>query len=133
MKEVEPDIIKAREALGLATHYLERAEGNLKIGYSDVSLICAYNAMLHSARALLFRDGIKERSHACVGIYLREKYSDPNKIPEKYVNLFDLTRKARHKTQYGGRIEVPENEAADAIREAREFHSLVVKIIGEQK
>ena len=132
MKNIEPDIAKARESLALASHFLGRAEGNLKIGYNDVALLCAYNAMLHSARALMFRDGVKERSHVCVGAYLKEKYSDPNKIPEKFVNIFDLTRMARHKTQYGGRVEVPESEAMDAIREAMEFHSLVEKII-EQK
>jgi len=30
--------------------------------------------MLHSPRALLFRDGVKERGHLCVVVYLKEKY-----------------------------------------------------------
>ena len=30
LKYIEPDIIKAKEALVLANHYLERAEGNIE-------------------------------------------------------------------------------------------------------
>ena len=60
---------------------------------------------------------------------MKEKYSVLGKIPEKYVSIFDLTRRARHKTQYGGRIEMPENEAEDAIHDALEFHSFIEKII----
>jgi uncharacterized protein (UPF0332 family) len=37
--------------------------------------------MFHVARAVLFKDGIEERSHACVPVYLKGNY-DSNKEGE---------------------------------------------------
>ena len=111
----------------LAKHGIERAEGNFKIGYFDVAFTLAYQAMLHAARALLFRDGVKERSHACVVVYLKEKYRrNPRLI--KYFNLLDSYRISRHEIVYRG-SHVSREEASSAIEYAKGFLGIVGNIL----
>ena len=129
LKKISPDNAKARESLVLSAHYIERAEGNLKMDYPDVSLICGYNAMLHAARALLFKDGIKERSHICIILYLKEEYVKRALLPEKCIQVLDFSRMARHKTQYGGHVDVPYEEAAETIEDAKELLAIVTDMI----
>ncbi len=53
---------------------LEEAEKALRAGIPDATVILAYTSMFHAARAVLFRDGIVERSHVCLIEYLKETY-----------------------------------------------------------
>jgi uncharacterized protein (UPF0332 family) len=133
LKKEQPDTNKAVESINIAKHFLERANGNYEIEYYDVALICAYNSMLHSARAILFKDGVKERSHLCIIFYLREHYGKNGLIPENIINILDMTRKSRHKTQYGGGIGVTDFEASTAIRDATNFLSIAEKIVSLHK
>jgi len=116
-----------RSTLQLARHNIERAKGNFNMEYFDVAFTLAYQAMLHSARALLFRDGIKERSHACVVLYLKEKYG---KNPEliKHLNLLDSYRISRHEIVYRGG-HVSKEEASIAINDAEGLLSIVRAIL----
>ncbi len=67
-----------------------------------MATIALYNAFFHTARALLFRDGIKERSHFCVARYIEEKYvvkgllnghSVPLVYYKKYFSTYRLINK----------------------------------------
>jgi len=53
--------------------------------------------MFHAARAILFRDGVKERSHECIPIYLNERYPELERI----ANTLDSHRRFRHNAIYG--------------------------------
>lgn len=115
----------------LAKHSIERAEGNFNMEYFDVAFTLAYQAMLHAARALLFRDGVKERSHACVVVYLKEKYRRNSRLI-KYFNLLDSYRISRHEIVYkGGNI--PREEASSAIEDAKDFLNTVENILEPQR
>jgi len=99
--------------------------------YFDVAFTLAYQAMLHAARALLFRDGIKERSHACVVVYLKEKYRRNSRLI-KYFNLLDSYRISRHEIVYrGGNIQ--REEASSAIEDAKDFLNTVENILEPQR
>ena len=63
LKKTKIDKDKIKGSVGLAERFLERAKGNFRMKYFDISFILAYNSMFHSARALLFSLGVKERSH----------------------------------------------------------------------
>jgi uncharacterized protein (UPF0332 family) len=120
-----------RGTLNLAKHCVERATGIFKIGYFDVSLSLAYQSMLHAARAITFKDGIKERSHLCVILYLKERYrQDPTML--KHLNLLDSYRISRHEIVYRGG-EVSEKECLRAIEDAREFLNLSHDILGVKR
>ena len=57
-----------------AKEYLEKARKNYEIDIHDITVVAAYTAMFHAARSLLFINGIKERSHVCIVLYLKSKY-----------------------------------------------------------
>ena len=114
--------------VNLAEHHIERASGNLKIEYFDVAFTLAYQAMLHTARALVFKDNTKERSHVCVVLYLKEKYRE-NPSVIKYLNILDSHRISRHEVVYRGGY-VSREEASDAIKDAKGFLKLAGEILG---
>lgn len=116
---------KAEKSLENAEKYLQKARSNLKIGNYDVVVICSYTSMFHSSRAILFKDGIKERSHLCIVIYLRETYPQLRKL----VNTVDFYRRRRHLVIYGLDTLTNEEEAKESIVNAREFLEKVKKMI----
>lgn len=114
--------------VNLARHCLERASGNFEIKYYDVTFTLAYQAMLHTARALVFKDNIKERSHVCVVLYLKEKYRE-NPSVVKYLNILDSYRISRNEVVYRGGY-VSREEASGAIEDAKDFLKLAGEILG---
>lgn len=123
LKRVNAGREQVLACISLADHYVERASGNLKIGYFDVAFLMAYNSMFQAARALLFNDGVKERSHYCVAVYLREKLGRDASLA-CFVELLDTYRQNRHLTQYEGEF-VSREEAENAVKHARLFLSAV--------
>lgn len=110
-------------SIELAKRFLERARGNLKIKYFDVAFSLAYNSMFHSARALLFSLGIKERSHAAMIGYLKEEFRD-NKEILNFLETLDSYRIARHGIQYRGEF-CSELDSEEAIKDAKSFVMIV--------
>ncbi len=108
-----------KSTIGLAEHLIGRAEGNFDMEYFDVAFTLAYQAMLHTARALLFMDGIKERSHVYVVAYLKEKYGKDPRL-SKHINLLDSYRIGRHEIMYRGG-EVSKDEASISLQDAKDF------------
>jgi uncharacterized protein (UPF0332 family) len=126
-----PDGGKAEKSVNLAVRKIEKAEEEFSAGIYDNALVSAYTAMFHSARALLFRDGFKERNHYALYEYIREAYR--GKIETKYVNELNILRTIRHKVIYGDEDvnakEVQEAEARDAIDMAAAFVESVKKML----
>jgi len=74
LKTISPDTENADRSIKLSMENIEDAVENLIIHRYRVVVILSYTAMFHAARAILFRDGIKERSHECIPVYIVEKY-----------------------------------------------------------
>ena len=74
LKKETPSKDKAKKSLHLAEEALNKAKDNNRMGHYDVALVLCYTSMFRAARAVLFMDGIKERSHICIIIYLKEMY-----------------------------------------------------------
>lgn len=89
---------RIEQSLLLADKFLRSAEKNLGIGENEVCEIIAYNALFHYARALLFKKGYLERSHACLFLALKKLYPDQNELIEGA----DKIRGERHNLQYSG-------------------------------
>ena len=77
--------------------------------------------MFHSARAILFFDGFREKSHYCIARYLEEKYVKKNLLENKWVELLDHYRELRHDSQYDISFFTSKNEAESALKTAKEF------------
>jgi uncharacterized protein (UPF0332 family) len=110
---------------------LEEATKSLKNDSPNSALLSAYAAMLCIARAVLFKDGYREKSHACVAGYLEAKYS--KEIGSSFICLFDEYREKRHKTMYSGDYYPTMEEARRTVSFAKEFITKIKNILKNQK
>ena len=74
LKKANPSTAKAKASLAIAENNLRDARIHRDNSMYNWALIASYASMFHSGRALLFRDGIKEKSHFCLALYVKEKY-----------------------------------------------------------
>ena len=84
--------------------------------------------MLHAARDLLFRDGIKERSHLCIVSYLQETYPRLKRL----ANQLDTYRRNRHNTLYALDFLISDDEAQQAIEDAEQFYRQIKDVLDEK-
>ncbi len=117
LKKVKPDMANAGRSLKLAESNLEDARVTLSTGRYRVVVVSSYTAMFHAARAVMFRDGIKERSHECVPVYLKAEYPDLKQL----ANVLDSYRRFRHHAIYGLDFTTGKEAAGAAVRDAEEF------------
>jgi uncharacterized protein (UPF0332 family) len=89
LKRTSPDKENSARSLELSLNNIEDAAANFSIHRYRVVAISSYSAMFHAARAILFMDGIKERSHECIPVYLKEKYPEL----ETLANILDSYRR----------------------------------------
>ena len=103
---------------------MERAKGNFKNGYFDVAFLLAYISMFHTARALPFSRGYKERSHYCLILLLKKEFGENEEILT-YLKLVDSYRVSRHSIQYAGGT-CSKIDAEEAIDDAEKFLEIVL-------
>ena len=129
LTKTKPDLPKAKSSVEMAKHKLELAKTEFEHDIFEGAIINAYASMFHSARALLFKDGFKERSHFAVYVFVSEKYS--NKIERKYLSELNSLRLTRHELMYGleKNEEVQESNADTAIKMAEGFLNAVEKLV----
>ena len=99
LSKTDPDLRKAKKSISASERKIQLAKAELKSELYESCFLSAYSAMFHAARAILFKDGFKEKSHYAIYIFLSEKYS--GKIEEKYFNEFNNLRIGRHNLMYG--------------------------------
>ena len=88
---------KAYGSLKKAKILLDESKDSLGSDRLNSAVITAYLSMFSAAKSLLFKNGFREKSHACVSRYLEKKYS--KKIKPEFIELFDRFRSSRHDTQ----------------------------------
>ncbi len=123
LKRIRPDTEAAEREVEKAKEYLVKAKKNEEIKIHDFAVVAAYTSMFHAARAILLRDGIKERSHICIVIYLREKYPELR----HQARILDTYRRFRHTALYALDVTVDKEEAEKSIELAREFIDVMEK------
>ena len=109
---------KALKSMANADRWLKEAKKNFEHDLLSSCLVSSYSAMFHAARALLFRDGFREKSHYCVARYLGEEYVGKGKLPRVVVDLLDRLRNLRHTDLYQLDFFVTKEEAEEAIKSA---------------
>ncbi|MCD6522167.1 MAG: HEPN domain-containing protein [Candidatus Diapherotrites archaeon] len=126
IKRIAPSPRQAEEQLNKARALLEEAKGDVKDNRPNNAIIGGYAAMFDAARAVLFRDGYIEKSHACVARYLEVKYPS---IDSSYIHLLDQYRIRRHKVMYSGDYFPTIKEARNLVEFAEDFIELVEKLL----
>ena len=114
---------QALASITKAKTLLAEARGELEDERFNAAVIVGYLALLNSSRAILFRDGYRERSHACIARYLEAKYRD--KIPKDYIDLLDHFRETRHEVQYEADYFAEAEGAKQIIEFAEKFIELI--------
>lgn len=129
----KPDLEKSFSSIQMSKHKLELAQAEFTHNLFESAIISAYSSMFHASRALLFRDGFKERSHFAVYVFINERYS--RKIEKRYLSELNSLRLQRHELMYGLETssEVQESNADSTIKLAEGFLKAVEKILKENK
>jgi uncharacterized protein (UPF0332 family) len=121
LKKLPPSEDNATRSINKAESWLKEAEKSFQGEAYDSSVLASYLAMFHSARAILFFDGYREKSHACVARYLEEHYVSKKKLEKKWVELLDHHREIRHNDQYDLSFYSSDEEAKEALESAGQF------------
>ena len=121
LKKIEPNIELAKQSIKQAEHFLNEADKLIDIEMKDMALIAIYNCVFHSARAILFKDGIKERSHYCVSKYIEEKYQEKELFTLRQTIILDSLREKRNEIQYSVRKTNITQDLDELYNEAEEF------------
>jgi len=111
----------AGEDIKTAHDWISEAEKNILSKAYRSAIISSYLAMFHSVRAVLARDGVRERSHFCMGRYLEDFYFKKGLLEGKWIELFDYYRELRHADQYGTKFMATEKESGESLSVARDF------------
>ena len=127
---IEPSEKKGEDSLEKAKNWIEEANKNIKISANDSCISSSYMVMFHSARAILFRDGVRDKSHFCIARYL-EKYVENDILEERWVLLLDKIRDVRHMDQYSLHHSADEEEAVSALKSAEDFFKRMKKLFTE--
>jgi len=121
LRRIPPSKDKGAQSIKKAHEWLKEAEESLKAGAHGSAILASYTTMFHSARAILFFDGFREKSHACVARYLEEKYVKTGKLDKKWVELLDHARQVRHDDQYDLSFFSTKEEAEKSLESAKDF------------
>ncbi len=121
LRKIPPSKDKATQSLKKAREWLKEAENSLKGDAFNSSILASYMVMFHAARTILFLDGFREKSHACVARYLEEKYVKTGKLDKKWVELLDHSREIRHNDQYNLSFFSTREDAEKALKSADDF------------
>lgn len=130
LRRMPPSKERARSSVRAADRWLEEADINLKNGAFNSSVLSSYLAMFHSARAVLYMDGYREKSHYCIARFLEEKYVKRGLLEDKWVELLDHQRELRHASQYDTSFLSTEEEAKNTLETAKGFVERMKTIIG---
>jgi len=129
LKDGLPDKEKAIRSVEKAEEKITLASEELNAGFSESAVLTAYTAMFHASRAILFKDGVKERSHYAIYVYLKEKYFD--RIEARFLNELNNLRLERHDIMYG--LEKPKDmlkeEAQSIIATVSDFIGVIEELV----
>ncbi|UCC40798.1 MAG: HEPN domain-containing protein [Candidatus Aminicenantes bacterium] len=129
LRKTVPSKAKARKSLEASLKWLEEAEKNLKSRALKSSLLSAYLAVFHAARSILFLDGYREKSHACIARYLETNYVGKGLLEAEWVEMLDHFRELRHSDQYSFSFFTSVDESKDTITKSRDFVSRMEKLV----
>jgi len=131
LRKIPPDHKKSERSLEIAENKLKTAKESFEKELYGPTIIYGYTSMFHSSRSLLYRNGVQEKNHICLAIYIKENYS--KKIPPYLINSLDSFRKERHETLYGLDFVETKKDAELSIYDAEQLLETVRKILKEKQ
>ncbi len=130
LRRVEPSPAKAKRSLDQSRAWHEEAEKAQAAGAYRSALISSYNAFFHAARAILYRDGLREKSHICVELYLGS-YVARGALEPAWIAQFSRMRSARHADQYSFSAAPSREEVESAVQGSQAFIARMERLLAE--
>lgn len=119
-----------KKELDAAKNDLQVAEESLEKESYKWSTIQSYYAMFHTARALLYAKGYREKSHYCLRIAIEVLYVEPGDIPQHMINAFEVAKELRENADYEGHFS--ESGAEKLVAAARGFLQHTKKLLNKK-
>ncbi len=127
LRKITPNLEKTKNSLKIAENKIQEAKELFQSEFFNQVIISVYTCMFHSARALLYKKGVQEKSHFAVYEYLNEKYN--HLISRELLNSFENYRNERHEALYGFDYEAKREDAESAIEDSEQFLIKVKEIL----
>ncbi len=131
LRKISIDEEKVKSSIKISEIKLEESKKLFNADFFGNTLLSVYTSMFHAARALLYKDGVQEKSHYAVYIYLREIFSD--KISKSLLNSFNNYREIRHHILYGEESKIEKEDAENALQDAEDFLEEIREILDNEK
>ena len=104
---------------------LQDAQDSLERGKFKWATIQGYYSMFHSARALLYNQGYREKSHYALLVAIRELF--PNELEHSLVDGFEEAMNLRQEADYG--LKFSEAGAIETIEGAEKLLDRIKEIL----
>jgi len=128
LKKIETDENLIKKELSEADYDLERAEKAFEEEDSKWCIIKSYYSMFHSARAILFKIGYREKRHFAVGMVL-EDLNKKGKLESEFINDFNAALSSREEADY--HYTYSEETAKHILYIAKEFFERAKRLLKE--
>ncbi|NTW28166.1 MAG: HEPN domain-containing protein [Coriobacteriia bacterium] len=116
--------------IGSARNDLRWAEASFESGNPKWATIQAYYGIFHAARALLFSQGYREKSHFCLKAAIQALFVDEGVLAQEYLDDFDTTMLLRETADY--RSDFSRDGAESAVEAARRFLGKAEELLVQQ-
>ena len=127
-------IVKFEPAKKLVTRELKAAQDDLKVaseslkgGHEKWATVQAYYAMFHTARALLYSKGYREKSHYCLIVAMKALFVAEGLLDVTFVEAFSLAKGLRENADYDN--EYSKEVAKTLVDKAKKFLAVSGKIL----
>src|SRR3989338_2398930 len=99
LEKIEPADDLVKKEFEEAEYDLKRSKSAFEEQDYKWCIVQSYYCIFHSARAVLFKLGLKEKRHFAVGVVL-EDLNKKGKLESKYVNYFNAAISSREDADY---------------------------------
>ena len=120
-KKLVPGELKA------AQEDLKVASDSLRSGHEKWATVQAYYAMFHTARALLYSKGYREKSHYCLIVAMKALFVSDGRLDVTLVEAFGMAKVLRENADYDN--EYSKESAKSLVEKAKKFLSAGKKIL----
>lgn len=124
-----PEIVPAE--MHSARSDLDEAKRTLAAGGHKWATIQAYYSMFHTARALVYARGFRERSHRCLVIALRALYVTAGKLESEFVEGLQAGKMLRENADYYSNFS--EAGATKSVQLASAFYDRAQVLVGPRR
>jgi len=117
----------AKKELKTAESDLKRAKTTFAQKDYKWTTIQAYYSMFHSARALLYKKNLRERSHHCLAVAIKELYVTKKLLDYRLLEALERAKVLRENADYYDRFS--EESADQILNKAQDFLKVAKELV----